>query len=61
MRHECLIFALINHEGSGVWGGMHLYDRMHLKRNVPRSEWRWHPPTTKSEEQDEEVPGSLAA
>lgn len=45
MRDECLAFALINHEGAGVWGGMHTRDRMNLKRHRPRREWRWHPPT----------------
>lgn len=45
MRAECLAFALINHEGAGVWGGMHTRDRMNLKRNRPRREWIWHPPT----------------
>ncbi|MFI0265678.1 WhiB family transcriptional regulator [Streptomyces luteogriseus] len=48
-RHECLVFALINHEMSGVWGGMLLHDRMNLKRNVRREWWRWHPPTPKPE------------
>lgn len=45
MRAQCLAFALINHEGSGIWGGMHTRDRMDLKRNRPRRQWTWHPPT----------------
>lgn len=61
MRHECLIFALVNHEGSGIWGGLPLHDRMHMKRHLPRSEWKWHPPTPEPEDDDEEACASLAA
>lgn len=65
LRHQCLIFALINNE-QGVWGGMFLHDRKRLRRTVPRSEWRWEPPTEPEEPQsdpqlDEEPPSSLAA
>ncbi|MFH9606828.1 WhiB family transcriptional regulator [Streptomyces sp. NPDC017448] len=50
MRHECLVFSLLNHEGAGVWGGMLYHDRMNMKRNpaLSRSDWKWHPPTPKS-------------
>ncbi|MFD4858463.1 WhiB family transcriptional regulator [Streptomyces atratus] len=49
MRAECLVFALLNHEGAGVWGGMLYHDRMNMKRNraLSRSDWVWHPPTPK--------------
>lgn len=50
MRSECLAFALINHEGAGVWGGMHTRDRMNLKRNRPRRQWIWHPPTRREDD-----------
>lgn len=58
MRHECLIFALINHEGAGVWGGMLTHDRMFIKRNLPKEWWFWHPPTPKPSrsETDGEAP-----
>lgn len=62
MRHECLIFSLINHEGSGVWGGMLSHDRMHMKRTWPRRLWQWHPPTPYPVEDSEtESCASLAA
>lgn len=66
LRHECLAFALINHEGSGIWGGMLLHDRMIMKRNreLPRSEWKWHLPTpkpVKGAQSGEELSVPLAA
>lgn len=55
MRDECLVFALINHEGAGVWGGMLLHDRMFMKRQMPKEWWYWHPPTPKPEK---DLPGA---
>jgi hypothetical protein len=51
LRDECLVFALINHESHGVWGGMLLHDRMTMKRSMPRRWWYWHPPTPKPEKE----------
>jgi hypothetical protein len=48
IRDNCLIWALINHEQYGVWGGMLPHDRRALrlaKRANPYLEWLWHPPT----------------
>lgn len=66
LREKCLVFALINHEGAGVWGGMLYHDRMKMKRNkeLTRSDWTWHPPTPKEtadEVPSEEPSESLAA
>lgn len=61
LRQECLIFSLVNHEMSGVWGGMLLHDRMNLKRNVRREWWIWHPPTPKPVKRDEQDSESPAA
>ena len=48
VRDECLIFALLNNERFGVWGGMTELARKALRKKwpwrggkVPRPEWRW--------------------
>lgn len=47
MRHECLVFALINNEAHGIWGGMYQDDRTRLRRFTPKEDWKWHPPTAR--------------
>jgi hypothetical protein len=42
VRHDCLIFSLINNEAHGVWGGMFTDDRARLRRFTPREDWQWH-------------------
>jgi hypothetical protein len=52
IRNECLIFALVNNERVGVWGGMSEDDRKALRKKwpwrsgskEPRQEWEWYPP-----------------
>lgn len=51
IRHECLVFALVNNERVGVWGGMSEDDRKALRKKwpwrsgkEPRPEWEWYPP-----------------
>jgi hypothetical protein len=47
IRHRCLIFALVNNEHYGVWGGLLPEQRHWLrqtyrhKRHQPRPEWRY--------------------
>jgi hypothetical protein len=47
IRHECLIFALVNNERYGVWGGMSETGRKAVRRKYPprnrkvREEWQW--------------------
>lgn len=50
VRDDCLIFALLNNERFGVWGGMTELARKALRKKwpwrggkVPRPEWRWMP------------------
>lgn len=45
IRNECLIFALVNNEHYGVWGGMFIHDRHKLRRFTKREDWAWQPPT----------------
>lgn len=61
IRHDCLVFALMNNCTDGVWGGMSPEDRRALRKKYPlglgtrneqgilefhpRPEWQWHPPT----------------
>lgn len=46
-RHQCLIFALVNNEHYGVWGGLLPEQRHWLrqtykhKKHKPREEWRY--------------------
>ena len=47
LREGCLLFALVNNESHGIWGGMHEHDRVRVRRTVPREEWGWQPPTPK--------------
>lgn len=49
LRHDCLIFALVNNCADGVWGGMLEHDRKNLRRHVRREDWGWHPPTDPEE------------
>ena len=51
VRHECLIFALINNERAGVWGGTSEIDRRAIRKmwpwpggDEPHPEWKWHAP-----------------
>lgn len=53
IRHECLIFALVNNERSGVWGGMGERDRKAIRKLYPwkarqaiNTEWQWMEPGT---------------
>ena len=39
MRHDCLVYSLINNEGKGVWGGMTTPQRRWIRRNIPRHLW----------------------
>jgi hypothetical protein len=48
IRHECLMFALLNNERFGVWGGMSEIGRKAIRkkhplenRKQPREEWHW--------------------
>lgn len=50
MREGCLLFALVNNERLGVWGGTSEADRRAIRKmwpwkggNVPRPEWKWYP------------------
>jgi hypothetical protein len=45
IRHDCLIFALINNEHYGVWGGLQAHDRAAIRRFTPREDWAWREPT----------------
>ncbi|MDP9870424.1 MULTISPECIES: WhiB family transcriptional regulator [Streptosporangium] len=57
MRDTCLDFALINNETGGVWGGMLPHDRRNLRlarRADPYLELKWHPPTPKPSDFDED-------
>jgi hypothetical protein len=45
-RTECLIFALKNNEGHGVWGGMTTEDRDALRRFTRESRWQWRAQVT---------------
>jgi Transcription factor WhiB len=51
IREKCLLFALVNNERLGVWGGTSEADRRAIRKmwpwrggNVPRPEWKWYPP-----------------
>lgn len=51
IREACLIFALVNNERHGVWGGTSEIDRRALRKmwpwpggNEPHPNWKWHPP-----------------
>jgi hypothetical protein len=47
IRHECLIFALVNNEKFGVWGGSTELSRKAIRKKYPskrgmiRDEWKW--------------------
>lgn len=48
IRDECLIFALVNNEKTGVWGGTTPQTRKAIRKQwplrhgkVPRPEWHW--------------------
>lgn len=61
LRHECLIFALVNNEADGIWGGTHPHDRKRLRHTVNRSEWEWQPPTPKEVPEVAQVEPELKA
>jgi Transcription factor WhiB len=44
LRSQCLMFAMINNEVYGVWGGMTQEDRRWMRLNMERSHWGWYPP-----------------
>jgi hypothetical protein len=53
IRHQCLVFALVNNERQGVWGGTSEADRKAIRKkwpwrhslgDQPHPEWKWHPP-----------------
>lgn len=53
LRNECLLFALVNNERFGVWGGTSEIDRRALRKmwpwdssnpSEPRPEWQWYAP-----------------
>lgn len=53
LRAPCLMFALINNEADGVWGGMYPHDRRrlrYLRRRNPRQAYTWEPPTPVDDE-----------
>lgn len=39
MRNKCLVFALINNEQYGVWGGLTEDERKWVRKEIPKSEW----------------------
>lgn len=44
VRSSCLVWALLNNESHGVFGGMTVPQRRWIRRNVPRGRWsddRW--------------------
>lgn len=52
IRNSCLLFALVNNEKFGVWGGTSEVDRRAIRKmwpwpggNEPREEWGWYPPS----------------
>lgn len=62
IRNECLVWALLNNEKYGVWGGMLPHDRLAqrlAKRLDPYLEWMWHPPTPNDQPLSEEELASL--
>jgi hypothetical protein len=51
IRDKCLLFALVNNERFGVWGGTSEIDRRAIRKMwpwpggaEPHDEWRWYPP-----------------
>ena len=51
IREQCLLFALVNNERCGVWGGTTEVDRKAIRKQwplrsgrVPRPEWHWFDP-----------------
>lgn len=51
IRHDCLIFALVNNERRGIWGGMGERDRKALRKISPwkarqgiNPDWQWMEP-----------------
>jgi hypothetical protein len=39
MRQSCLMWALVNNDSTGVFGGMTAPQRRWVRRNVPRARW----------------------
>jgi hypothetical protein len=40
MRRSCLLWALVNNDSNGVFGGMTAPQRRWIRRNAPRDRWR---------------------
>lgn len=40
MRRSCLLWALVNNDNHGVFGGMTVPQRRWIRRNVPKDRWR---------------------
>jgi len=41
LRQKCLMFAAVNNEHYGIWGGLYSEQRHWMRRNVPRAEWSY--------------------
>lgn len=41
IREQCLLFALVNNEQYGVWGGADESQRMYMRRRISKEEWEW--------------------
>lgn len=51
IREDCLLFALVNNERFGVWGGTSEIDRRAIRKmwpwpggSEPHEQWTWYPP-----------------
>jgi hypothetical protein len=42
LRQKCLMFAAVNNEHYGIWGGLYPEQRHWMRRNVPRAEWSFY-------------------
>lgn len=58
IREECLLFALVNNNAHGVWGGLPEYDRRMLRKHRKKTEWAWHEPTPPELREDQNQPDS---
>lgn len=52
-REQCLLFALVNNEHYGVFGGLYALERAYIRRFVPKEDWSFASAPTR--EQLEEV------
>ena len=41
LRQKCLVFAAVNNEHYGIWGGLSSEQRHWMRRNVPKEEWSY--------------------